>query len=303
MQKPLRSLIFLLFGAAPASLLAQGNGPAGHGGRAQALGNASATLGGEVWAAANNPAGLGSITRPTAGLYFENRYLIPSLNLAAVAVALPLGEVAPAATGLPARASRGVVAAEAQRFGGALYSELRLGVAYGYRLGGVSIGGRLDALQVSFQDLGSRRALAASLGGQADILPQRLTLGVHLYNLTQARLAEYQDERVPTVLRAGLAYRPGKQVLLLAEAEKDVEHEAGLKAGVEYQPVPAVAVRLGYASLSQQASGGVGVRAGDFQLDYAAGWHSALGLSQYFSLGWQWGAATTTAKAETPVSP
>lgn len=277
---------------------AQGLGPAGHGGRAQALGNASATLAGEVWAVANNPAGLASLTRPTAGLYFENRYLIPSLNLAAVAGALPLGEVAPAAAGLPARASRGVVAFEAQRFGGMLYNELRLGAAYGYQLGVVSLGGRLDALQISFQDLGSRRVLAASLGGQADILPRRLTLGVHLYNLTQAQLFAYQDEHLPTVLRAGLAYRPGQQVLLLAEAEKDVEHDAGLKAGIEYRPAPAVALRLGYASLSQQASGGVGLRAGDFQLDYAAGWHSALGLSQYFSLGWQWGAATAGPEAQ-----
>jgi len=286
-------LLFFLVLLAPTRLLAQGNGPAGHGGRAQALGNASATLSGEVWAGANNAAGLGSITRPTAGVYLENRYLITSLNVAAAAVALPLGVVEPAAMGLPARASHGVLGLEAQRFGGVLYNETRLGAAYGYRLGVVSIGGRLDMLQVSFQDLGSRRVLAASLGGQADILPQRLTLGVHLYNLTQARLASYQDERVPTVLRAGLAYRPGKQVLLLAEAEKDVEHAAGLKAGAEYLPVPAVAVRLGYASLSQQATGGVGLRAGDFQFDYAAGWHSALGLSQYFSLAWQWGKAAT----------
>jgi hypothetical protein len=297
MAKPLLFSLLLL-GVAGASGHAQSLGPAGHGGRAQALGNASATLAGEVWAVANNPAGLASLTRPTAGLYFENRYLLPSLNLAAVAGALPLGEVEPAAAGLPARASRGVVAFEAQRFGGVLYNELRLGVAYGYQLGVLHIGGRLDALQVSFQDLGSRRVLAASLGGQADILPRRLTLGIHLYNLTQTRLFAYQDERVPTVLRAGLAYRPGQQVLLLAEAEKDVEREAGLKAGIEYHPAPAVALRLGYASLSQQASGGVGLRAGDFQLDYAAGWHAALGLSQYFSLGWQWGAAAAGAETQ-----
>ena len=270
-------------------LRAQGNGPAGHGGRAQALGNASATLGGEVWAGANNAAGLGRLTRPAAGAYFENRYLLPSLNLAAVAVALPLGTVEPAVGGLPARAGRGAVGFELQRFGGVLYNETRVGAAYGYRLGVVSVGGRLDALQVSFQDLGSRRAVVASLGGQADILPRQLTLGVYLYNLTQAKLADYQDERVPTVLRAGLAYRPGAQVLLLAEAEKDVERAAGLKAGIEYGPTPAVALRLGYASLSQQSTAGVGLRAGDWQLDYAAGWHNALGLSQYFSVSWQWG--------------
>lgn len=281
-------VLFLSFGFTPALLHAQGNGSAGHGARAIALGNASTTLTNEVWATANNAAGLGSITQPTAGVYFENRYLIPSLNVAAVAVALPLGEVEPAAATLPARASRGVLGLEAQRFGGVLYSETRVGAAYGYRLGVVSVGGRLDMLQVSLQDLGSRRAMMASLGGQAAILPQRLSFGMYLYNISQAKLADYQDERVPTVLRAGLAYRASKQVLLVAEAEKDVEHNAGLKAGLEYLPTPAVAVRLGYTSLSQQTTGGVGVRAGNFQFDYAAGWHSALGLSQYISVNWQW---------------
>lgn len=269
-------------------LLAQGNGPAGHGARALALGNAAATFSGDVWAVANNAAGLGSLTRPTAGAYLENRYLIPSLNVAAGALALPLGLIAPAAGALPARAEHGVLGIEAQRFGGVLYNEIRVGAAYGYRLGVVSIGGRLDVLQVSLQDLGSRRAVVGSLGGQAEVVPQCLTLGVYLYNLNQAKLTDYQDERVPTVLRAGLAYRPSKQVMLVAESEKDVEHAAGVKAGIEYLPLPAVAIRAGYTSLSRQTTGGVGVRAGDFQFDYAAGWHTELGLSQYLSVNWQW---------------
>ncbi len=288
---PLRLLQLFLFsllvlGTTP--LRAQGNGPAGHGARAVALGNASATLSNEVWAVANNAAGLGTLTRPTAGAYFENRYLIRSLNVAAVAMALPLGMVEPAAAGQPARAERGVVGFEAQRFGGALYNEVRVGAAYGYRLGVVNIGGRLDMLQVSFQDLGSRRALVGSLGGQAEVVPEHLTLGVYLYNLNQARLADYQDERVPTVLRAGLAYRAGKQVTLVLESEKDIEHDASFKAGLEYLPAPAVALRAGYASLSQQTTAGVGVKANHFQFDYAAGWHSVLGLSQFLSVNWQW---------------
>ncbi|RZK95724.1 MAG: hypothetical protein EOO62_29830 [Hymenobacter sp.] len=205
-----------------------------------------------------------------------------------LALALPLGMVEPAAAGQPARAEQGVVGLEAQRFGGTLYNEVRMGAAYGYRLGAVNIGGRLDMLQVSFRDLGSRRAVVGSLGGQADVVPEHLTFGVYLYNLNQAKLANYQDERVPTVLRAGLAYQAGKQVLLVVESEKDIEHDAGFKAGLEYLPAPAVAVRAGYASLSQQTTAGVGVKAGDFQFDYAAGWHSALGLSQFLSAGWQW---------------
>jgi hypothetical protein len=281
-------VLFLLLGFNPVLLQAQGAGPAGQGARAVALGNAATTLTNDVWTTANNAAGLGSITQPRAGIYFENRYLIPSLNVAAVAVALPLGTIEPAAASFPARAGRGVLGFEAQRFGGVLYSETRVGAAYGYQLGVVSVGGRLDMLQVSLQDLGSRRAVVASLGGQAVILPQRLSFGLYLYNISQAKLADYQEERVPTVLRAGLAYHASNQVLLVAEAEKDVEQEAGVKAGLEYLPTPAVAVRLGYTSLSQQTTGGVGVRAGDFQFDYAAGWHSALGLSQYISVNWQW---------------
>ena len=158
--------------------------------------------------------------------------------------------------------------------------------------------GRVELLQVSLQDLGSRRAVVSSLGGQAELLPGRLTLAALLYNLTQSRLADYQDERVPTVLRAGLLYRPSRQVLLLAEAEKDVEQAAGLRAGIEYQPAAAVAVRLGYASGSGQATVGAGIHLGTFHFDYAAGWHAALGLSQCMSVHWQWARAEPAQPAD-----
>ena len=291
-----------LLAAAPA--LAQGNGPTVRGARAAALGNASAALAGEVWAVGNNVAGLGAVRQRAVGFYAENRYFSPALNVAAVAVALPLGVVpgaeaagAEAATGTaPPPAARawaphGVVGAEVQRFGGNLYNETRAGVGYGYRFGQISLGARVEALQVSIEGLGSRRVVLGSLGGQAELLPGKLTLGVYLYNLNQARLATYQDERVPTVLRAGLAYRPTAQVLLLAESEKDVERPATFKAGLEYAPVPVLAVRLGLATATEQVSAGVGLRPGSFQLDYAAAFQATLGFSQHLSVVKTWGAS------------
>lgn len=283
--------------------LAQGNGPGVRGARAAALGNASVALDGEAWAVANNAAGLGSLARPTVGFYAENRYFSAALNVGAAVVALPLGgskgpETAGEIPGAPpvaassaprAWARRGVVAFEAQRFGGALYSETRAGVGYGYRLGQISVGGRVEMLQISIEGLGSRRVALASLGGQIELLPDRLTLGVYGYNLGQARLAGYQDERVPTVLRAGLAYRPTAQVLLAIETEKDVERPANFKAGVEYRPVAALAARAGVASLSEEMSAGIGVRLKDFGLDYAAAFQSVLGFSQHLSVTKSWG--------------
>ncbi len=300
MQQPLpRFIRFFGFGCALLGALAvrpaaaQGNGPGVRGARAAALSNASVALGGEVWSMGNNVAGLGEMQQRTVGFYAENRYFSPALNVGALAVAIPLGLAPPAAPtpdgAAPVWARRGVVAFEAQRFGGALYNETRVGGGYGYRFGQISLGARVDVLQVSIEGLGSRRVLLGTLGGQIEIVPRRLSFGASLYNLNQARLASYQDERVPTVLRAGLAYRPSAQVLLLVETEKDVERDANFQAGLEYRPVPMLAARLGLATLTEQASAGIGVQTGSFQIDYAAAFQQALGFSQHLSVSKSWG--------------
>ena len=291
----------LLSGLASAPAQAQGNGPGVRGARAAALSNASVALSGEVWSMGNNVAGISEIQRPSVGFYAENRYFSSALNVGALTLALPLGRTtlpdaggvmpgaegaAPAATEAAARtwARNGVVAFEAQRFGGVLYNETRVGAGYGYRFGQISLGGRVDMLQVSIEGLGSRRVLLGTLGGQIEVVPRRLTFGASLYNLSQTKLASYQDERVPTILKAGLAYRPSGQVLLLVETEKDVERNANFKVGLEYHPIPILAARLGLASLTEQASAGIGVVTGAFQIDYAAAFQQALGFSQHLSV-------------------
>ncbi|GAB3317500.1 hypothetical protein ACFQT0_24285 [Hymenobacter humi] len=287
----------MLAGLLPvAPALAQGNGPGVRGARAAALGNASVALAGDGWSMGNNVAGLSEIQQPTVGFYAENRYFSPALNVGALTMALPLGRAlgqttvdGAAPTPVAASAARtwarhGVAAIEAQRFGGQLYNETRLGAGYGYRFGQISLGGRVDLLQVSIEGLGSRRVVLGTLGGQIEVVPQRLSFGASLYNLSQTRLASYQDERVPTVLKAGLAYRPSAQVLLVVETEKDVERAANFKAGLEYRPVPVLVARLGLATLTEQASAGIGVLAGAFQIDYAAAFQQSLGFSQHLSV-------------------
>ncbi|RSK35993.1 hypothetical protein [Hymenobacter metallilatus] len=277
---------------------AQGNGPGLWGARAAGLGHIGSVLENDGWAGAANAAALGSLARPTVGVGAENRYLLPALNTVSLAVAVPIGyrseQPAPPVAGVPAAVAAtqapryGVIGFTAQRFGGKLYSEQRLGLGYGYQLGTVRVGARVEVLQTSFEGLGSRRVVAASLGGQADIIPRKLTFGATLYNLNQARLYEYQDERLPTVLRAGLAWRASEKVLLLAETEKDVAQDADFKAGLEYQPIPVLALRAGLTTLTQQLTAGVGLKAGQFQVDYAAAWHDALGLSQQLSVAYVW---------------
>ena len=256
----------------------QGNGPGTRGARAAGLANASVTLS-DVWAVGNNVAGLGQLSKPTVGVYAENRYLLRALNTVAVAAAMPLGAVE------NEKAKNGVVGVEVQRFGGKLYSEQRVGAGYGYRSGLVSIGARVDMLQLSIEGLGSKQAVAVSLGGQAELVPKRLVFGAYLYNLNQAKLADYQQERVPTVLKAGLSYRPTDKVLVNIETEKDVEQDADFKAGLEYHIIEKLALRAGFRTLTEETTGGVGFQAGALQIDYAAAWHATLGLSQHVGVG------------------
>lgn len=278
MLKRYATATYLLLGLTAAAH-AQGNGPGVRGARATGLGGAATTVS-DLWAVSNNVAGLGQLTRAEVGVYAGNQFFIRELSNAALAAALPLGRQPEGAKAAP----RGVVGVELQRFGGKLYSEQRAGLGYGYRLGLVSIGARADLLQVSIEGLGARRAVALSLGGQAEVIPQKLTFGAYLYNLNQASLADYQDERVPTVLRAGLGYRPSTKVLLVVETEKDVEQAADFRAGLEYQLLDALTLRAGFATLSEQATGGAGLRLGRLRLDYAAGYHNVLGLSQHLSV-------------------
>ncbi|MDF7810124.1 hypothetical protein [Hymenobacter sp. YC55] len=256
----------------------QGSGPGTRGARAAGLANASVTLS-DVWAVGNNVAGLGQLTGPEVGVYAENRYLLSALNTVAVAAAMPLGTVE------NEKAKNGVVGVEVQRFGGKLYSEQRVGAGYGYRGGLVSIGARVDMLQLSIEGLGSKQAVAVSLGGQAELVPKRLVFGAYLYNLNQAKLADYQQERVPTVLKAGLSYHPTDKVLLNIETEKDVEQDADFKAGLEYRIIEKLALRAGFRTLTEETTGGIGFQAGALQIDYAAAWHATLGLSQHVGVG------------------
>jgi hypothetical protein len=53
--------------------------------------------------------------------------------------------------------------------------------------------------------------------------------------------------------------------------------------------VPILAARLGLASLTEQASAGIGVLTGTFQIDYAAAFQQALGFSQHLSVSKSWG--------------
>jgi hypothetical protein len=262
------ALIFCLL--SPALLLASGD-PVPMGGRSWALANASLTLADE-WAVYNNVGGLARLRENYLGAACDVRYGMTGLTTVALAGVLPL--------------AFGTCGISLDRFGDELYNEQRFGIAYGHQVDRVSLGFKASYVQTAIANLGARGRFVFEFGGIAELTPQ-LWLGASVYNFTQARLASYDDERIPTVLRAGLSWRPLPQLMLNAETEKDVDYTARFRGGIEYQLAKPFFVRVGIATDPGTNHFGFGFKRNKLWVDYSLRTHPTLGLSHHLSLSYK----------------
>lgn len=265
-----RMLFWLLFLSSTAVLAGNDHIPLGA--RAAALSNASVGIS-DAWSLHNNVSGIARLEKAELGVFAENRFGMKAFSTVALVGAMKLNQ-------------NSGVGVQLYRFGDKLYNEQRIGLGFAHQLGQVSLGLKADLLQIHVEEFGSKRVVAFSFGGQSELVPG-LMVGAHIYNFNQAKLAEFQDERVPTVMKAGISYRPGKKVMLNVETEKDLELDVDFKAGLEYQIVEKLALRTGFSTLKQAASFGVGFAAQRFQIDYALSSQSRLGFSNHVSVGYK----------------
>lgn len=167
---------------------------------------------------------------------------------------------------------------EVQHAGVDALVEQRFRVQYGRFLGEkIRIGASLDALRQSAKEYGSANNASFSLSVLARALPQ-VYIGAKVQNPFQMKIG---PDLLPTVFRVGASWVPSGILLVLAEVEKDLERQAAVKAGVEYRPVPRLALRLGVrsAEVSRMAFGvGLPLKNG-LQVDVASEWHPVLGIT------------------------
>jgi len=258
------------------------------GARSAAMGNASVTLS-DLWAVHHNQAGLAGLTSPVAGIHYENRFSMQELSLKAAAFALPLpGE------------GHSVIGLSIVSFGYSAYSDMKIGLAFGKQLGDkYSVGLQLDYLQTSIgNEYGRKGAVAAEAGLQAEIIDD-LTMGVHIFNPTRAKLLEYsiqeetEIERIPTIMRFGINYAFSEKVSVSLETEKDVYFKAIFKGGIEYHLIDILYLRGGLSSDPVYNSFGFGLDINSIRLDFAASKHQVLGYTTQINLVYNFQKRTT----------
>ncbi|GAB4395636.1 MAG: hypothetical protein OHK0053_05170 [Microscillaceae bacterium] len=273
----MRYLLFWLWGLflAPLGLLAQTDN-ALLSPRAVGLGRVSVILAdeGAIW---SNPAGLTVLEQATITGTYENRFGFSAFQTFALGGVLPFAW--PGAAGL-----------SLSRFGDALYNELKIGLGYAHQIDLVSLGFKINYVQVAQQDLDSKGSFAFELGGLVNITPC-FVFAAHIYNFNQGQLRaeSTENEALPVVMRAGVGYQFSDNLLLGAEVEKDLDFPASVRVGLEYRIAKPFWVRTGIRTAPFDVHGGLGLRHKRWLFDGAISTQSNLGITFQFSLGYRWG--------------
>ncbi len=233
--------------------------------RSHGLGNASVTLY-DVWSTSNNQAGLAYIKNISAGIDYEERFLVKELSLKSVAVALPL--------------KSGVFGISTSSFGYNLYSENKYGIAFAKSFGtAIAAGIQLDYFNTKIAEgYGSTGIPVVEMGLQAR-LTKNIILGSHLFNPTKAKLANYNNERIPTIMRLGLAYEFSDKIFVVTEVQKDIVYSPFFKLGIEYKPIKELYLRTGFCTTPAASTFGFGLLLKKLKLDFASSFDSVLGFT------------------------
>lgn len=240
------------------------------GGKAAGMSNASVTLI-DFWSVNQNQAGMAWIKNFSAGVYYENRFGIKELGLKSGAIVMPT--------------KSGVLGLSVSNFGYSQFNENKIGLAYAKNFGEkFSAGVQLDYLTTHIGENYGNSGTVAAEAGLHYKLNSKLTAGAHVFNPTRAKVAEYNDERAPTIFKLGLSYTFSDKLIVAIESEKDIQYEPVMKAGVEYHPIQTLYFRTGISSNPTMNSFGFGLELSNFNIDFATSYHRTLGFSPQVSL-------------------
>ena len=236
------------------------------GGRAASMGH-TGCCGNDIWSLQNNPAGIAILEGWHFGLYYENQWLLKE-------TAFKNGAVVKS---IPEFGSLGLLV---EQFGGSHYNESLFGLAYARAFGPyLQIGLRGDYYLFHWGDgFPNRGAFGFMLGLQSQ-LTKRLQAGVCLAHPIQ-RLKTLHSDRLPVVMRLGLAYRFTEDFSGQCELESDNSRKGiRWKAGFEYEVFKQFRMRAGGQYNPNILSFGIGYQLNHLEVDVAAEMHAVLGAS------------------------
>lgn len=269
-----RISILIIIALASASVLRATGELTPTGSRMGGMGHCSVALT-DFWGIMNNQAGMALINQFSAAVSYESRFMQKELSTKTA--------------GFLAPTKFGVLGLSYRHSGFQLYNEQKIGLSYARSFGPyLRIGLQLNYLQAALgEGYGKKGSATCELGIQSDVT-EKITLGVWTFNPLRAKLADYDDERIQSILRVGLAWHLSKQFIVTAEAEKNTYYRPVIvRAGAEYNIKERFFIRTGTSTYGEIFTMGFGFTSRHFTFDISAGMHETLGFSPQSSLLFQ----------------
>jgi len=242
------------------------------GSRQAGMANSSVTLS-DLWCVYHNQAGLANLTRLSAGVHHENKFLVKEYGLQALAIALPV--------------KNGVFGLSVSYFGYSKYNEIKAGLAFARSFGkGFSAAVQIDYCNTFVSGEYGNKGIAVIEAGILSEPLENLHIGAHIYNPTHQRISEY-DELIPTIFRFGVSYNFFNKITLAVENEKDIEMSPMFKIGLEYHMINYFYLRTGISTNPSLTTFGLGYVIKHAKADIAFSYHQILGLSPHFTLSYE----------------
>jgi len=239
------------------------------GARSAAMGNVGVVLD-DAFSVFNNQAGLTGVKKVSTGICSEKRFLVSGVNLHGALAAIPTNS--------------GVFGIGLSYFGFDLYNEKKVGLAFAKALGEkFSMGVQLDYLSTYISEYGSKSAVTFE-GGILAKVTKELKIGAHIYNPLRVKMGVYREEKLPTIMKIGLAYQPSQKIIFALETEKDIDLKPVVKAGIDYKIVEKFSLRGGISTNPINASFGFGVNLKKIKIDFSSSFHQQLGYTPKMGL-------------------
>ena len=179
----------------------------------------------------------------------------------------------------------GVLSIGGNTFGYQNFRTFKSGIGYAMSLTqdlsmGVQINHQMIRLNEAY---GINQTVTGELGLSYSV-NKEWSIGMAVFNIGRNKLSLSPEDRYSTTMRLGTKYQLSKKTMLLAEFEKDIEHDLRSKIGIEYLPVKSLAFRGGFATNPIELSFGLGWLISEkYTLDFGTQFHQLLGWSPHIS--------------------
>ncbi len=245
------------------------NYPAGA--RSWALSNAFISIS-DIWSTFHNQAGIAGVNHVSASFYYESRFMVDELSLAAGSVILPT--------------KSGNFGIAFSQFGKSSFKENKLALSYALILSKkLNAGIQLDYFTQRFPENERLKGFATFETGLIYNPTAKLHFGAHIFNPVLNGIETLEGkQKVPLVFRIGGHYQFNEMAMIIFEAEQDTKNPVSIKSGIEFAPVPNLTLRCGVSGKPFSYTAGIGYRAGKIITDIGFGYHGNLGITPAVSI-------------------